>query len=48
MYIDPSAGSLILQLLAAGVVAAAATWTRLRVAVASFVRGLLGKREPRH
>ncbi|HJU89818.1 MAG TPA: hypothetical protein VJ672_10525 [Gemmatimonadaceae bacterium] len=44
MYIDPSAGSLILQLIAAGIVAAAATFSSARAAFTSFVRGIFTRR----
>jgi hypothetical protein len=44
MYIDPSAGSLILQLAAAGLVAAAATISHVRTAVTAFFRGIFSRR----
>jgi hypothetical protein len=44
MYVDPSAGSLILQLLAAGVIAGAAMITRVRDAVRHFVRSVVFRR----
>ncbi len=45
MYIDPSAGSLILQVLAAGILAAGATIKRVRESVTGFIKVLL--RRPR-
>ena len=47
MYIDPAAGSLILQVLAAGVIAAAASVRSARESVRRFFRGLLGRGKPR-
>jgi hypothetical protein len=47
MYIDPAAGSLILQLIAAGVLAAATTMTRVRTAISGFVRSIFARRERR-
>jgi hypothetical protein len=47
MYIDPSAGSLILQLIAAGVVAAAASMSRVRLALTTFFRSVFSKRDRR-
>jgi hypothetical protein len=44
MYIDPSAGSLVLQLLAAGALSAVAMFTRVREAVKSAFRSLLPHR----
>jgi hypothetical protein len=40
MYIDPSAGSLILQLLGAGVIAVAATFSSLRTRARALFKGL--------
>jgi hypothetical protein len=40
MYIDPGTGSLILQLLAAGVISAAATVSRFRTALKTAFRRL--------
>lgn len=45
MYIDPGAGSLILQILAAGVLAAASTMRSVRESAKRFVRGLFGRRK---
>lgn len=44
MYIDPSAGSLIAQVIAAGIFSLLATMTRVREGVKSFVRGLFWRR----
>lgn len=44
MYIDPSAGSLVLQLLAAGALSAVALVSRVREAVKSFFRSLIPRR----
>jgi hypothetical protein len=41
MYIDPGAGSMILQMVVAGVVSALALVTRVRQTAKSFVRSLL-------
>ena len=41
MYIDPGAGSLLLQVLAAGVISALATVSKVRATLKAFVRGLL-------
>ncbi|HJU91244.1 MAG TPA: hypothetical protein VJ672_17800 [Gemmatimonadaceae bacterium] len=38
MYIDPSAGSLILQLVAAGVIAVSATLTSVRAKIRALFR----------
>jgi hypothetical protein len=46
MYIDPAAGSLILQVLAAGVLAATASVKRTRESVKRLLRGLFGRKEP--
>ena len=40
MYIDPSAGSLILQMAAAGIVAGLAAISRVRTAVVSALKRL--------
>ena len=45
MYIDPSAGSLVLQLLAAGALSAVAMVSRLREAVKSFLKSLVPRRK---
>jgi hypothetical protein len=44
MYIDPAAGSLVLQVLIAGLVSAFATISRLRNAVVGFFRSLVTRR----
>jgi hypothetical protein len=44
MYIDPSAGSLVLQILAAGVLSAVAMVSRVREAIKSFFRSLAPRR----
>lgn len=44
MYIDPGAGSLVLQALAAGVFAALAGVRGARESVKRFVRTLLGRK----
>jgi hypothetical protein len=44
MYIDPSAGSLILQVLAAGLLSALALFGRVRSAVTAFVRSMFTRR----
>ncbi len=41
MYIDPSAGSLLLQIVAAGVLSAAAMFSRVREGVKAFFKSLL-------
>ena len=43
MYIDPTSGSLALQVLAAGVLSAAAMFSRVREATMSFFRSLLSR-----
>jgi hypothetical protein len=43
MYIDPTAGSLVLQALAAGVLAAAASFRGAREAVGRLIRRLTGR-----
>ncbi len=45
MYIDPAAGSLILQVLAAGVLAVTASVKSARESVKRFFRRLLGRSE---
>ena len=45
MYIDPGAGSLILQVLAAGVLAAAASLRSARESAKRLFRGLFGRRK---
>jgi len=44
MYIDPTAGSLVLQVLAAGVLSAVAVFARLREGVKHVFRSLLPRR----
>ena len=44
MYIDPAAGSMILQVLAASIVAGLATVRRLREAVALLLRRVFVRR----
>jgi len=44
MYIDPAAGSLVLQVLVAGVVSALAMMARVRRAVGSFFASMFGRR----
>jgi hypothetical protein len=44
MYIDPTAGSLALQVLAAGALSAVALFGRLREALRHFFRSLLPRR----
>jgi hypothetical protein len=46
MYIDPTAGSLVLQVLAAAVLSAAAMASRVREGLRSFFRSLLPRRDP--
>jgi hypothetical protein len=46
MYIDPNAGSLVLQLLAAGALSAVAMVSRVREAVKSFLKSILPRRGP--
>lgn len=41
MYIDPTAGSLVLQVIAAGVLSAVAMFARVREGMKSFFRSLL-------
>jgi hypothetical protein len=43
MYIDPGAGSLLLQVLAAGIISVVATVGRVRTAVKSFFRGVFSR-----
>ena len=47
MYIDPAAGSMLLQLLAAGLVSALAFTRGVRRSVSAAFRSLFGRREPR-
>ena len=47
MYIDPAAGSLILQVLVAGILAVTTTIKSARESVKRFVRGLLDRRKAR-
>lgn len=42
LYIDPSTGSLILQVVAAGAITAAASVKRARDSIGRFFRGLFG------
>ena len=44
MYIDPAAGSLILQVLAAGILSAFAMIGQLRRAVVSFFKSVIHRR----
>lgn len=44
MYIDPAAGSLILQVLAAGVLAVTASVKSARESVKRLFRGLFGRK----
>jgi hypothetical protein len=44
MYIDPTAGSLVLQVLAAGALSALAVFARLREGLKQFFRSLLPRR----
>ena len=44
MYIDPTAGSLVLQVLAAGALSALAIFGRLREGLKQFFRSLLPRR----
>ena len=47
MYIDPAAGSLILQVLVAGILAVTATVRTVRESVKHFVRQLFSRRKGR-
>jgi hypothetical protein len=44
MYIDPSAGSLVLQLLAAGALSVVAMFSRVRETLKSMFRSVLPRR----
>jgi hypothetical protein len=44
MYLDPSTGSLMLQVIAAGVMSTLAVTARARDAVKSFFRSMLSRR----
>jgi hypothetical protein len=44
MYIDPTAGSLVLQVLAAGALSAVAVFGRLREGLKQMFRSLLSRR----
>jgi hypothetical protein len=44
MYIDPAAGSLILQVLVAGILAVTTTVRSARESVKKFFRGMFGRR----
>jgi hypothetical protein len=44
MYIDPTAGSLVLQLLAAAALSAVAMVSRVRESVKSFFKSILPRR----
>lgn len=46
MYIDPTAGSLVLQILAAAALSAVAMVTRVRETVKSFFRSIIPRRRP--
>jgi hypothetical protein len=43
MYIDPTSGSLVLQVVAAGVLSAVAMVSRAREATKTFFRGLVSR-----
>jgi hypothetical protein len=45
MYIDPAAGSLVLQILVAGVLAVVTTFRTARQSVARAIRGLFGSQK---
>ena len=45
MYIDPAAGSMILQVLAAGILAVMASVKSARESAKRLFRGLLGRRK---
>jgi len=47
MYIDPAAGSLILQVLVAGILAIATTVRTVRDSVKRFLHNLFSRREKR-
>ena len=47
MYIDPTAGSLVLQLIAAAALSAVAMASRVRAGVKSFIKSLLPPRRGR-
>jgi hypothetical protein len=47
MYIDPAAGSMVLQVLIAGVLAAMATLKSVRDSVKRFIQGLFRRRKDR-
>ena len=44
MYIDPTTGSLVLQVLAAGALSAVALFSRLREGLKTFFRSLVPRR----
>ena len=44
MYIDPAAGSLILQVLVAGFISALAMFSRVRNAIVGFFRSVVTRR----
>jgi hypothetical protein len=44
MYIDPTAGSLVLQILAAAALSAVAMFARVRAGVRSFFKSILPRR----
>ncbi|MBA3556907.1 MAG: hypothetical protein H0W29_19450 [Gemmatimonadales bacterium] len=46
MYIDPTAGSLVLQILAAAALSAVAMGVRVREGVKSFFRSIVPRRGP--
>lgn len=46
MYIDPTAGSLVLQVIAAGALSAVVMMARVREALKSFFRSLIPRRRP--
>jgi hypothetical protein len=45
MYVDPAAGSLILQVLAAGVLAATVSLKSARESAARWIRGLFSRKD---
>ena len=47
MYIDPAAGSIVLQMLIAGALSALALVTKVRVAVVNFFRNIFSRRTER-
>ena len=47
MYIDPAAGSIVLQMLIAGALSALALITKVRVTVVNFFRNVFSRRHDR-